>query len=160
VQQLINLTIKVRTATCAGARAGRVEALASGAGGMQIAAGTFSGCITRYTENAAADAANRPLSGMPTIRSDQSLNTAPLHASVPDWDSNNSETNSPRVRLHIVSRPGMFMCDFANLRQVDWLSEGVPLPRIRIRAAHGTVPLKCACNTLPARPGILYRPAH
>ena len=30
-----------------------------------------------------------------TIRSEQSLNTAPLHASVPDWDSNNSGTNSP-----------------------------------------------------------------
>ena len=32
---------------------------------------------------------------LPTIRSEQSLNTAPLHASVPDWDSNNSGTNSP-----------------------------------------------------------------
>jgi len=31
----------------------------------------------------------------PTMRSEQSLNTAPLHASVPDWDSNNSGTNSP-----------------------------------------------------------------
>jgi hypothetical protein len=30
-----------------------------------------------------------------TIRSEQSLNTAPLHASVPDWDSNNSGTNNP-----------------------------------------------------------------
>jgi hypothetical protein len=34
-------------------------------------------------------------SELPTIRSEQSLNTAPLHASVPDWDSNNSGTNSP-----------------------------------------------------------------
>ena len=30
-----------------------------------------------------------------TIRSEQSLNTTPLHASVLDWNSNNSGTNSP-----------------------------------------------------------------
>jgi hypothetical protein len=36
-QLLINLTITVRTTTCAGARAVTVEALASGAGGMRIA---------------------------------------------------------------------------------------------------------------------------
>jgi len=40
----------VRTATCAGARVGRVEALASGGGGMQIAPGTCSGCITGKPE--------------------------------------------------------------------------------------------------------------
>jgi len=44
----------------------------------------------------------------------------------------------------------------------DWISvgEGVPLPRSRIQVVHGTVPQKCACNTLPARSGILYRPAN
>ena len=36
---LIHLTMKVRTATCAGARAAKVAALASGAGGMRIASG-------------------------------------------------------------------------------------------------------------------------
>src|SRR6202521_1069597 len=39
------------------------------------------------------------------------------------------------------------------------VGERVPLTRTRIQVAHGTVPLKCARNTLPARPGILYRPA-
>src|SRR5580765_521734 len=44
---------------------------------------------------------------------------------------------------------------------VRWISvgEGVPLPRPRIQVVHGTVPQKCARNTLPARSGILYRPA-
>ncbi len=43
----------------------------------------------------------------------------------------------------------------------EWISVGeeVPLPRPRIQLVHGTVPQKCACNTLPARSGILYRPA-
>jgi hypothetical protein len=36
---------------------------------------------------------------------------------------------------------------------------GVPLPRPRIQVVHGTVPQKCARNTLPARSGILCRPA-
>src|SRR5216684_3196745 len=44
---------------------------------------------------------------------------------------------------------------------VRWTSvgEGVPLPRPRIQVVHGTVPQKCARNTLPARSGILCRPA-
>ncbi len=39
------------------------------------------------------------------------------------------------------------------------VGEGVPLPTPRIQVVHGTVPQKCARNTLPARSGILYRPA-
>src|SRR5579864_1409833 len=39
------------------------------------------------------------------------------------------------------------------------VGEGVPLPRPRIQVVHGTVPQKCARNTLPARSGILCRPA-
>jgi len=38
--------MKVRTATCAGARAATVAAPASGAEGMQIASGTCSRCAT------------------------------------------------------------------------------------------------------------------
>ncbi len=55
--------------------------------------------------------------------------------------------------------PGMSMCRFAKLRQVDWLREGVPLPRPQLQVVHGTVPPKCARNTLPALSGMLYRPA-
>jgi hypothetical protein len=40
------LTTKLLTATCAAARADRVVALASGTGGMWIASGTYSRCIT------------------------------------------------------------------------------------------------------------------
>src|SRR5437588_6356357 len=39
------------------------------------------------------------------------------------------------------------------------VGEGVPLPKPRIQVVHETVPQKCARNTLPARSGILYRPA-
>src|SRR5438552_15578742 len=39
------------------------------------------------------------------------------------------------------------------------VGEEVPLPRPRIQVVHGTVPQKCARNTLPARSGVLYRPA-
>src|SRR5438270_1753455 len=44
---------------------------------------------------------------------------------------------------------------------VRWISVGerVPLSRLRIQVVHGTVPQKCARNILPARSGILYRPA-
>src|SRR5277367_3395742 len=52
-----------------------------------------------------------------------------------------------------------FLCRFAKLRQVDWLREGVPLPRPRLQVVHGTVPPKCARNALPARSGMPYRPA-
>jgi len=41
-QLLINLTMKVRTATCAGARAAKVAAPTSGAGRMRIASGACS----------------------------------------------------------------------------------------------------------------------
>src|SRR6266446_6372118 len=49
----------------------------------------------------------------------------------------------------------------ASLTFVSWngVGERIPLTRTRIQAAHGTVPLKCARNTPPARPGIPYRPA-
>ena len=52
------------------------------------------------------------------------------------------------------------LCRFVSFF-VRWISvgEGVPLPRPRIQVVHGTVPQKCARNTLPARSGILYRPA-
>jgi len=43
---LIHLTMKVRTSTCAGARAVKVAALASGAEGMRIASGACSRCAT------------------------------------------------------------------------------------------------------------------
>jgi hypothetical protein len=51
------------------------------------------------------------------------------------------------------------LCRFVSF--VRWISvgEGVPLPRPRIQVVHGTVPQKYACNTLPARSGILRRPA-
>ena len=39
------------------------------------------------------------------------------------------------------------------------VGEEVSLPRPRIRVVHGTVPQKCVRNTLPARSGVLYRPA-
>src|SRR4051812_7211170 len=43
-----------------------------------------------------------------------------------------------------------------------WISvgEGVPSPRPRIQVVHGTVPQKCARNTLPAQSDILCRPEH
>ena len=53
----------------------------------------------------------------------------------------------------------IFACHVVNLRQLKWVGETGPLTRTRIQAAQGTVPLKYARNTLPARPGILYRPA-
>src|SRR6266516_5892185 len=53
----------------------------------------------------------------------------------------------------------LHLCRFV-LFFVKWISvgEGVPFPRSRIQVVHGTVPQKCARNTLPARSGILYRP--
>src|SRR6267154_736818 len=53
-----------------------------------------------------------------------------------------------------------FLCA-ASLTFVKGISVGeeVPLPRPRLRLVHGTVPQKCARNTLPVRSGILYRPA-
>src|ERR1700687_3501389 len=36
------------------------------------------------------------------------------------------------------------------------VGEGVSFPRPRIQVVHGTVPPKCARNTLPAPSGILY----
>jgi len=51
------------------------------------------------------------------------------------------------------AEPGMFMCRFAKLRQVDWLREGVPLPRPQLQVIHGAVPPKCARNTLGNRIG-------
>ena len=44
------------------------------------------------------------------------------------------------------------------LRQVS-IGEGVTSPRQRTQVVHGTVPQKCARNTLPAPSGILSRPA-
>jgi hypothetical protein len=39
------------------------------------------------------------------------------------------------------------------------VGEGVFLPRPRIPVVHGKAPQECADRTLPARSGILYRPA-
>src|SRR5438270_7769720 len=49
----------------------------------------------------------------------------------------------------------------AGLIFVRWISVGeeVHLPRPRIQLVHGTVPRKCVHNTVPARSGVLYRPA-
>src|SRR5258708_17653767 len=60
----------------------------------------------------------------------------------------------------VLARDQEFSCA-ASLTLISWngVGERVPLTSTRIQAAHGTVPLKCARNTLPARPGILYRPA-
>src|SRR5262245_59836076 len=106
-----------------------------------------------------------PIARQPTIwevaaaESRRFVNAAPLHASVPDWHSNNSRTNSPGVRSQLVLTRGLeCSCAVANLRQVAWLGEGVPLPRPRLRVVHGTVLPKCARKTLPARSGMLYRP--
>src|SRR5271169_7032836 len=52
------------------------------------------------------------------------------------------------------------LCRFVSFSSGGFsVGEGVPLPRPRIRVVHGTVPQKCARNTLPARSGILCRPA-
>ncbi len=61
-----------------------------------------------------------------------------------------------RGEFNVVSH---VVCRLVNLRQLEWVGERVSLTRTRIQAAHGTVPLKCARTTLPAPPGILYRPA-
>ena len=49
----------------------------------------------------------------------------------------------------------------ASLTFVRWISLGeeFPLPRTRIQVVHGTVPQKCARNTLPAQSGLVYLPA-
>src|SRR6478609_1723340 len=61
-----------------------------------------------------------------------------------------------------VLRSSLFhhLCRFVSFSSDGFsVGEGVPLPRPRIQVVHGTVPQKCARNTLPARSGILYRPA-
>src|SRR5437660_3167788 len=60
----------------------------------------------------------------------------------------------------VLARDLEFSCA-ASLTFLRWISVGeeVPLPRPRLQLVHGTVPQKCARNTLPARSGILYRPA-
>src|SRR5580704_7018945 len=61
--------------------------------------------------------------------------------------------NVPSVPAFVRPR----ICPFSK----EWISvgDGVPLPRPRIQVVHGTVPRKYARNALPARSGILYRPA-
>jgi hypothetical protein len=71
---------------------------------------------------------------------------------------------SARLQPFIAFWPGAYRArgKSGSITFVRWISsvgEGVPLPRPRIRVVHGTVPQKCACNTLPARSGILYRAA-
>ncbi|MCU1339978.1 MAG: hypothetical protein JWO19_5559 [Bryobacterales bacterium] len=83
-----------------------------------------------------------------------------LHAGDPHWGGMIAE------RKPLVGSQFVLACDLefscaASLTFVSWngVGERIPLTRTRIQAAHGTVPLKCAGNTLPARPGILYGPA-
>src|SRR5579859_4516816 len=59
------------------------------------------------------------------------------------------------MALHEARRS--FTCAVSSL--LRQLSEGGPLPRTRIQVVHGTVPQKCAGNTLPAPPSILSRSA-
>src|ERR1700681_192018 len=71
-----------------------------------------------------------------------------------------AERNPESASQFVLARDPECSCA-AWLTFVSWncVGERVPLTRTRIQAAHGTVPLKCARNTLPARPGIAYRPA-
>ncbi len=64
-------------------------------------------------------------------------------------------------RLTIRPCSGLEFSCAASLTFVRWISAGedVPLPRPRLQLVHGTVPQKCARNALPARSGVLYRPA-
>jgi hypothetical protein len=55
---LIHLTMKVRTATCAAARAAKVAALASGAGRMRIASGACSRLCNVVVQHLTADDAD------------------------------------------------------------------------------------------------------
>src|SRR5205807_5958066 len=83
-----------------------------------------------------------------------------LHASDSDWGWTIAEVSSIAGSQFVLARDLEFSCA-ASLTFVWWISVGeeVPLPRPRIHLVHGTVPQKCARNTLPARSGILYRPA-
>src|SRR5882757_6600950 len=65
----------------------------------------------------------------------------------------------PQSRTRTI--PDLEFSSATSLTFVSWngFGERVPLTRTQIQAVHGTVPLKCAGNTLPARPGILHRPA-
>src|SRR5258706_10576962 len=74
------------------------------------------------------------------------------------WDD--SGTKALVGSQFVLARDLEFSCA-ASLTFVSWngVGERVPLTRTRIQAAHGTVPLECARNTLPARPGILLRSA-
>src|ERR1700722_285241 len=73
-------------------------------------------------------------------------------------------TGSPDYSVDLISRRSAVR--FAYLpsrqthrsRQVDLASARESLPRPRLQVIHGTVPQKCARNTLPAQSGILYRP--
>ena len=83
-----------------------------------------------------------------------------LHASDPHMGWDDSGTKALVGSQFVLARDLECSCA-ASLTFVSWngVGERIPLTRTRIQAAHGTVPLKCACNTLPARPGIPYRPA-
>src|ERR1700730_5242153 len=88
-------------------------------------------------------------------------NATALHASDSDWGWIIAGRTSPIVGSQFVLARGLDFSCAASLTFVRGISVGeeVPLPRPRIQLVHGTVPQKCARNTLPARSGILYRPA-
>jgi len=87
-----------------------------------------------------------------------------LQASDPQMGWDESGTKALVDSQFVLARDvqfscAVFVCRLVNLLKLEWVGEKVTLTRTRIQAAHGTVPLKCAGNTRPARPGILYRPA-
>jgi len=61
-----------------------------------------------------------------------------------------------------VAAASLRQCDDEGMAELIFevtLGEMIPLTTTRIQPARGTVPLKCARNAPPARPGIAYRPA-
>src|SRR5207244_12652408 len=66
---------------------------------------------------------------------------------------------SPQPIARYYGRRSFTTCAVSSLLRQVSVGEGVPFPRPRIQVVHGTVPQKCARNTLPARSGILCRPA-
>src|ERR1019366_10008727 len=82
--------------------------------------------------------------------------TSPDHLRVYE-DSSPIACQKPIARYY--GRRSFTTCAVSSLFRPVSVGEGVPLPRPRLQVVHGTVPQKCARNTLPARSGILYRPA-
>src|SRR5439155_21304244 len=62
--------------------------------------------------------------------------------------------------LSVANEPSRVLA-VRKIHFISWLSlcERLSFPMPRIPVVHGTVPQRCARNALPARSGILYRPA-